>query len=262
MKKKADEKPKGEAKKPASRKVEKKPAAKKADSEKKPQKAEVKKANPTVKKPIEKKSSAKLEVKGAKLEEKKAPTKKAESPTAKKIEEKKKAPTKKAEKPTVKKPEEKKKATAKKEDFDDNINISETVAVTEGGSTRNGKFDIRRAKDGRFFFNLYASNYVVIAYSQMYSSTQSAMTGIKSVMANAAISPIEDTTLKKPTSLPFPKWEIYIDRAGEYRFRLYSSNGNCVCHSHGYSTKATCKGGIESIIRFSKESDISKSYKK
>lgn len=146
-------------------------------------------------------------------------------------------------------------ASADAEDAD-----SETVTVSK--ITRNGNFDIKRAKDGRFYFNLYASNRARIASSQIYSSSTSAINGIKSVIANAGKAPIEDTTLQKPVSQPFPKWEIYIDKAGEYRFRLYASNGSCVCHSHGYSTKQTCKGGIESIIRFAAEAEINKKYLK
>ena len=139
---------------------------------------------------------------------------------------------------------------------------ADNISVTEGTPTRNGKFDIMKAKDGRYFFNLYASNYVVIAYSQLYSTTQSAMTGIKSIINNATKAGIEDNTLKNPVAMPFPKWEIYIDKAGEYRFRLYASNGNCICHSsHGYSSKYSCKGGIDSISRFASESaGIDKKY--
>ncbi len=137
----------------------------------------------------------------------------------------------------------------------------EVTVEASGKPSRNGKFDIRKSKDGRFYFNLYASNKQVIAYSQMYASIGSAMTGIKSVMANATKAQIEDTTLKKPEPKNFPKWEIYIDKAGEYRFRLYATNGSCICHSHGYASKATCKGGMESIQRFASESaDIDKSY--
>ena len=155
-------------------------------------------------------------------------------------------------------------AGAPVENRNDNPLSDGAVTVTESKSTRNGKFDIQRAKDGRFFFNLYASNHTVIAYSQIYSSTSAAMTGIKSVIANAANTPIEDNTLKNPTELPFPKWEIYIDKAGEYRFRLYAVNGNCICHSaHGYATKSGCKGGIESIGRFASDAaKIDKSYLK
>lgn len=144
---------------------------------------------------------------------------------------------------------------------DDSPEVKGAVAVQESKATANGKFDIRRAKDGRYFFSLYASNHAVIAYSQIYSSTSAVNTGINSVIANSPKAAIEDTTLKNPTPLPCPKWEIYIDKAGQYRFRLYAVNGLCVCHSsHGYTTKGGCKGGIESIKRFSAEARVDKSY--
>lgn len=158
---------------------------------------------------------------------------------------------------------ESKPAEAKKAAIADegDIDLEKSVAVKEGKETRNGKFDIRRAKDGRFFFCLYASNHAPIAYSQIYSTSNAALNGIDSIIANSPKAKVEDTTLKNHTSLPFPKWEIYIDRAGEYRFRLYATNGLCICHaSHGYSTKSGCKGGMESITRFAKEAKVDKSY--
>ena len=94
----------------------------------------------------------------------------------------------------------------------------------------------------------------------MYSSSQSALNGVKSVIANAEKAPIEDKTLKNYTELPYPKWEIYLDNGGKYRFRLNASNGSCVCHSQGYTTKAACKNGIDSIIRSSKNAEIDKTY--
>ena len=212
-----------------------------------------------------------------KAEEKKEPAKKAAAPKA----EEKKEPAKKAAAPKVeeKKETEKKAApkakdapkkveatvTAPIDDEDDDVSEDdEAVTVEENGKpVRNGKFDIKKSKDGRFYFSLYASNKQVIAYSQMYASITSAMNGIKSVIAHAPKATIEDTTLKKPNPQSFPKWEIYIDKAGEFRFRLYASNGSCICHSHGYSTKATCKGGMESIQRFASESaGIDKTYLK
>lgn len=146
---------------------------------------------------------------------------------------------------------------------DDSPEIKSADTIKESRATANGKFDVRKAKDGRFFFSLYASNGAVIAYSQIYSSLSAVNTGIKSVINNMDKAGIEDRTLKKSTALPCPKWEIYIDKAGEYRFRLYATNGQCVCHSsHGYASKSGCKGGIESIKRFSAEARVDKSYLK
>ena len=135
-------------------------------------------------------------------------------------------------------------------------------ASTVSRSERCGRFEIKKSKDGRYVFNLYASNHVIIATSQVYSSSTSAVGGIKSVIANAEKAGIEDTTLQKKVSLPYPKWEIYLDKGGQYRFRLNAQNGSCVCHSQGYTTKANCKKGIQSIIRFAKGSSIEKIYLK
>jgi len=125
-----------------------------------------------------------------------------------------------------------------------------------------GFFEIKKSKDGRFVFNLFASNRVIIATSQVYSSSASALNGANSVIANAERAAIEDNTLKNPTPVPFPKWEIYRDKAEKYRFRLFAPNGSCICHSQGYTSKASCKNGIESIIRTVKDANIDKSYLK
>ena len=142
--------------------------------------------------------------------------------------------------------------------------VSETTFVeeasAEGKPARTGTFEIKRAKDGRYVFNLYASNRVIIARSQIYSSSSNAQNGIRSVIANAPRAKIEDTTLKKPVPVSFPKWEIYLDKAGQYRFRLYATNGDCICHSRGYTAKSSCKSGIQSIIRFATDAKINKIY--
>ena len=128
--------------------------------------------------------------------------------------------------------------------------------------TYTGRFEIKRTKDDRFVFNLFAANRVIVATSQIYSSSQAAVNGIKSIINNAEKSGVEDNTLKEKVTLPYPKWEIYQDKAGQYRFRLYATNGSCVVHSQGYTTKASCKNGIDSIIRCSKNPEIDKAYLK
>jgi uncharacterized protein YegP (UPF0339 family) len=219
-------------------------------------------------KPI-KKVEVKPEKDAAAKTEKKAETKKSETvkKATAKADVKKDEPTKKiAQKSEAKKDETVKKTVPKKiekEITEDSPEVKSAVAVKEGKPTKNGKFDIQKAKDGRFFFSLYSSNGAVVAYSQIYSSLSAVNTGIASVISNASKADIEDTTLKKPASIPCPKWEIYIDKAEQYRFRLYATNGLCVCHSsHGYATKSGCKGGIESIKRYAAEATVDKSYLK
>jgi uncharacterized protein YegP (UPF0339 family) len=43
------------------------------------------------------------------------------------------------------------------------------------------------------------------------------------------------------------KFEIYKDKAGEYRFRLKASNGQNILASEGYKAKSGCTNGIESV---------------
>jgi hypothetical protein len=43
------------------------------------------------------------------------------------------------------------------------------------------------------------------------------------------------------------KFECYKDKAGEFRFRLKAGNGETILASEGYSSKAGCENGIESV---------------
>lgn len=176
-----------------------------------------------------------------------------------------------APKAEEKKPAETKKATpAKEEKAEDSADEAEAIATAATSESIAlpaktgpvGKFDLKKSKDGRFVFNLLAANRVIVATSQVYSSSAAAMNGIHSVIANAEKAPVEDQTLKNYTPLGYPKWEIYLDKGNQYRFRLNASNGSCICHSQGYTTKASCKNGIESIIRTAKDADTEKSYLK
>ncbi|MBD1545963.1 YegP family protein [Roseibium aggregatum] len=43
------------------------------------------------------------------------------------------------------------------------------------------------------------------------------------------------------------KFELYKDKAGEYRFRLKAGNGEIILVSEGYKQKASAENGIESV---------------
>jgi uncharacterized protein YegP (UPF0339 family) len=43
------------------------------------------------------------------------------------------------------------------------------------------------------------------------------------------------------------KFELYKDKAGEFRFRLKASNGENIGSSEGYTAKSGAKNGIESV---------------
>ena len=44
-----------------------------------------------------------------------------------------------------------------------------------------------------------------------------------------------------------PKFEIFKDSIGEYRFRLVAANGEIIAASQGYDAKVSCIEGIESV---------------
>ena len=44
-----------------------------------------------------------------------------------------------------------------------------------------------------------------------------------------------------------PKFEVYKDKRGEFRFRLKAANGETIATGEGYTSKAGCLKGIESI---------------
>ena len=45
------------------------------------------------------------------------------------------------------------------------------------------------------------------------------------------------------------KFEIYKDKAGEFRFRLKAGNGENVGASEGYSAKASAENGVQSVMK-------------
>ena len=110
-----------------------------------------------------------------------------------------------------------------------------------------GKFVIKATKTG-FTFSLKAGNGEIIATGgEVYSSLDSCKNGCASVAKNAPITAIEDQTVEGFATEKNPKFEIYKDKAGEFRFRLKASNGQIIAASEGYVKKDSCKNGIESV---------------
>ena len=109
-----------------------------------------------------------------------------------------------------------------------------------------GKFVIRKTNTG-IKFDLKAGNGEVIATSEVYSSEESCRKGIASVQKNAPVAAVEDQTVEGFAAEKHPKFEMYTDKAGEFRFRLKSTNGHIIAVSEGYKAKASCVNGIESV---------------
>jgi uncharacterized protein YegP (UPF0339 family) len=65
---------------------------------------------------------------------------------------------------------------------------------------------------------------------------------------------VEDQT--RGEELKHPKFELYKDKAGEFRFRLKASYGDIIGKSEGYKAKAIAKKGIASIAKNAPEAPI------
>lgn len=120
-----------------------------------------------------------------------------------------------------------------------------------------GKFVIKQAKKG-VMFNLKAGNGEIIATSETYTTEAACNNGIASVKTNAVEAKLEDQTVEGFTPVTNPKFEVYKDKAGEFRFRLKARNGEIIAVSEGYKQKASCMNGIESVRRNAPEADIVK----
>jgi uncharacterized protein YegP (UPF0339 family) len=120
-----------------------------------------------------------------------------------------------------------------------------------------GKFVIKETKTG-IKFDLKASNGETIATSEVYSSEAACRNGIESVRTNAPIANLEDQTVEGYDQQKNPKFELYLDKAGETRFRLKARNGEIIAVSEGYKSKSSAKNGIESVIKNAPDAEVEK----
>lgn len=118
-----------------------------------------------------------------------------------------------------------------------------------------GEFVIRKVATG-VKFDLRAANGEPVATSEVYKTEAACRKGAESVRKNAPKAKLEDqTTAFDPMTCP--KFELYQDRAGAYRFRLRSRNGAIIASSEPYSTKNMCLEGIESVRKNANLAEIS-----
>ncbi|MBQ1520731.1 MAG: YegP family protein [Clostridia bacterium] len=120
-----------------------------------------------------------------------------------------------------------------------------------------GKFIIKNTNTG-IKFDLKANNGEVIATSEVYKAEASCRKGIASVIRNAPIAPVEDQTVEGFEKQKHPKFEVYTDKAGEFRFRLKARNGEIIATSEGYKSMPSCLNGIDSVKRNAVDSPIVK----
>lgn len=106
-----------------------------------------------------------------------------------------------------------------------------------------GKFLVKQTATG-YVFHLVASNGETIGTSEVYTELKNCKNGIESVKTNSVAAVVD---LTKDEDGKCPKYEVYEDKAGKFRFRLIAKNGQVILASQGYKSKDGCLGGIESV---------------
>ena len=117
------------------------------------------------------------------------------------------------------------------------------------------KFVIREVASG-VKFDLKATNGQVILTSEVYTTKAAAINGIESIRKNAPAANVENQTEEGFETMTHPKFEMYEDKGGEFRFRLKARNGEIIGTSEGYVAKASCINGIESVKKNAAEAEI------
>ncbi|MCB1847969.1 MAG: YegP family protein [Halieaceae bacterium] len=102
-------------------------------------------------------------------------------------------------------------------------------------------YELKRAKNGEFFFNLLAANGQNILKSEMYSSKSSAMNGIASVQTNCGDE---------------GQYECKTSGNGKTYFVLKAKNHQVIGQSQMYESESGCSNGMASVKTNGSTSDI------
>lgn len=96
-----------------------------------------------------------------------------------------------------------------------------------------GKFQLKQAKNGEFYFNLKAANGVSILASEMYKAKASALNGIESVKKNAVMP---------------ERFEKLTSSNGKPYFVLKAGNHEVIGRSEMYESEDARDNGIQSVM--------------
>ena len=118
-----------------------------------------------------------------------------------------------------------------------------------------GKFVIRNVASG-MKFDLRAGNGETILTSEVYTTLAACRKGVESVRKNAPAAAVENQTEENFVPQSHPKFEMYEDKSGQFRFRLKARNGQIIAVSEDYAAKAGCLNGIDSVKRNAADAEV------
>ncbi len=113
---------------------------------------------------------------------------------------------------------------------------------------RPGTIQIYTDAGGKYRFRMKTSNGETVGHSQGYTSKSACKNGIKAVINAARIAERADATREDYVSvIGKTVFVIYRDRENKFRFRLTAANASNILASQGYTSKANCINGTESV---------------
>lgn len=118
------------------------------------------------------------------------------------------------------------------------------------------KFIIRETPTG-IKFDLKAENGDVLVTSEVYSGEAACLDGVNSVK-NSSAGEIEDQTAEPVAEKKHPKFELYTDKGGDYRFRLKARNGKIVATSGSFKSADAALAVIAAVKEGAPEAEIVK----
>jgi uncharacterized protein YegP (UPF0339 family) len=104
-----------------------------------------------------------------------------------------------------------------------------------------GKYEIKRAKNGEYYFNLKAANGEIILTSETYKAKASANSGIESVKTNSS----QEAQYERKTTA-----------SGKFFFVLTARNHEVIGRSEVYESEASRDKGIESVRTNGASADV------
>lgn len=118
-----------------------------------------------------------------------------------------------------------------------------------------GKFMIKETSTG-IKFDLTGFDGKNLGSSEVYNSLAACENGIASVKTNASVAEVEDLSEVPRLGLKHPKFEVYQDKSGSFRFRLKAKNGEIILSSRAYDNKDGCMAVVELVKLEAGESPI------
>ena len=116
------------------------------------------------------------------------------------------------------------------------------------------KFQVYKDAAGKTRFRLRASNGQIVAVGEAYEQYVGCLNGIRSVKKNS-VSPVEDLTVEGGPRFPNPKYQMFKDAGGKYRFHLKAGNGEIIAQGEGYESEESCLNGID-VVKNSANAEI------